>query len=366
MSTAGNAWQVTKTIFLRLRFIFVFIVIGLIVGNWDWIMNVVERATRPPAGAAAAGDVEWFCPMHPTVVRDNDREKCPICFMPLSKRKRGETAALPPGVVQRLSLTGTRVQQAGVATEEVVYRTLTRELRTVGIIDWDERKIAHISARIAGRADELFIQFAGARVKQGDPVYRLYSPDLVTTQEEYLLALKTLGEVESSPQRDAAAVERAKRLADSAKERMRLWGIADAQLAELEKSKKAQTHVTILSPVSGLVIEKDIHAGHQVMMGEDPYTVVDDATVWMQAEVFERDLGLVREGQAVEISSEAYPDQPFTGKVAFIAPQVAAETRTVKVRVDVANPGARLKAGMYVTALLRLPVGKQGEVFWGC
>lgn len=360
----SNAWQVAKTIFMRLRFLYVFVAIALVVGNWEYIMNWVNRATNPPALKGAAGDVEWFCPMHPSVVRDNDKEKCPICMMPLSKRKKGEPPKLPPGVVQQVTLTGTRIQQAGIASEEVGYRTLVRELRTVGAIEWDERKVAHISARIAGRADELFIQFAGTRVKQGDPVYRLYSPDLVTTQEEYLLALKTLEEIRDGG--DAAAIGRAKRLADSAKERMKLWGITDAQVAELEKAKKAQTHLVIASPVSGLVIHKDIHAGHQVMVGEDPYTVVDDSTVWMQAEVFERDLGLVKLGQAVEITTEAYPDRSFTGSVSFIAPQVAPETRTVKVRVDAANPEGKLKAGMYVTALLRVPVGKQGEVFWGC
>src|SRR5438876_11070178 len=121
--------------------------------------------------------------MHPTVVRNDDKEKCPICFMPLSKRKRGEKMELPGNVVARVALTSTRAHLAGVATEEIGYRNLVRELRTVGTIEWDERKLSHLSARIAGRADELFINFTGVRVKKGDPVYRLYSPDLVTTQE---------------------------------------------------------------------------------------------------------------------------------------------------------------------------------------
>lgn len=357
-----KAWTLLKILFLRLRFLFVFAAVAVLVGNWDRISQFVLRLTQTRPDRAAS-DVEWFCPMHPNIVRDDPTAKCPICGMPLSKRKKGEKAQLPPGAVAVVTLSQTRVEQAGVATEEVRYRKLVREVRTVGSIQWDERRMAHISARIPGRADELFINFTGVRVKKGDPVYRLYSPELVTTQEEYLLALRTLGEIRP---RDGDAAARARRLAESARERMRLWGIADEQIAELEKSGKAQTHHVIRSPIGGTVIEKDIHAGHYVQAGEDPYTVVDDSVVWMQAEVFERDMGLVKEGQEVEISAEALPGEPFRGKVAFIAPELHAETRTVKVRVDVPNPDRKLKAGMYVTAVLRLPVGRRGEVFYGC
>lgn len=356
-----------RILFVRLRFIMVFVVVGLLVGNWDRIMNVVDRMTRPLKSADfVSGDSEWFCPMHPTVIRQDPKEKCPICGMPLSKRKKGEKAVLPAGVLQRVELTPLRIRQAGVGTDEVGYRTLVREIRTVGTIVWDERKLAHLSARIAGRADELFINFAGVRVKKGDPAYKLYSPELVTTQEEYLLALKGLEDIRSRTGADEAAVARARRLSDSARERMRLWGITDEQLAELEKSGKSKTHLTIYSPIAGIVIEKDIHAGHYVKVGEDPYTIVDDSVVWMQADVFERDLALIRQGQVVEIKAEAYPNEAFRGTVAFIAPQLDAATRTVKVRVDVPNPESRLKSGMYVTASLRVPVGKSSEVFYGC
>ncbi len=356
-----------NVLFVRLRFILVFVVVGVLVGNWERITNWVDRLTRPDkATEYGAGEFEWFCPMHPSVVRNNPNDKCPICGMPLSKRKKGEKAELPPGVLSRVQLTPMRIQQAGVATEEVQYRTLAREIRTVGMIEWDERKLAHISARIAGRADELFINFTGVRVKKGAPVYKLYSPELVTTQEEYLLALRSLEEMRARTGADEGAVGRAQRLADSARERMRLWGITDEQLADLEKSRKPQTHLTIVTPIGGTVIEKDIHAGHYVQVGEDPYTVVDDSVVWMQAEIFERDMALVREGQKMEITTEAFRGEIFHGTVAFIAPQLDQATRTVKVRVDVPNPDRKLKAGMYVTAKLRIGLGGQGEVFYGC
>ena len=356
-----------RVLFVRLRFVLVFVVVGLLVGNWDRLMNVVDRLTRPATpSAAATGEFEWFCPMHPSVVRQEPNEKCPICGMPLSRRKKGEKASLPPGVLQRVELAPVRIRQAGVGTEEVVYRSLVREIRTVGSIVWDERKLAHLSARIAGRADELFVNFAGVRVKKGDPIYKLYSPDLVTTQEEYVLALKGWAEAKGRDGADEAALARARRLADSAREKLRLWGITDEQIAELEKSGAPRTHLTISSPIAGLVIEKDIHAGHYVQVGSDPYTVVDDSVVWMQAEVFERDLALVREGQVVEIRAESFPNDVFRGTVAFVAPGLDTATRTVKVRVDVPNPEAKLKTGMYVTAVLRVPLGRSTDVYYGC
>lgn len=360
----NNALQVVRTLFLRLRFIFVFVVIGVIVGNWSWIQNVADRLTRPSSvDEKIAGDVEYFCPMHPSVVRADNREKCPICGMPLSKRRRGEAAALPDGVLHRLQLTPFRIQQAGVATEEVAYRPLRREIRTVGTVQWDERRYSDVSARVAGRADELFVNFVGVRVAKGDPLYRLYSPDLVSTQEEYLLALKSLDEAKAA---GPEAVGRSKRLADSTRERLRLWGISDAQIAELERSRKAQTHLTIVSPAAGIVVKKDIHAGHQINMGDDAYTLVDDTVMWMQAEVFERDLPLVRIGQRVDLAAEGLGGPPLEGRVVFVAPTVDPDTRTTKVRVEVPNPDGRLRSGMYVTAVLDVPLGGESEVYFGC
>lgn len=360
----SNAWQVTKTLFLRLRFIFVFIVIAVLFGNWAWIMNVADHLMRPKqASDGVVGEFEWFCPMHPSVVRKDNKEKCPICGMPLSRRKRGEKPVLPDGVLSRVTVSGLRYAQLGASTEEIGYRTLVREIRTVGTMEWDERKISHPSVRVAGRVDELYVNFTGARVKKGDPLYKLYSPDLVSTQEEYLLAIKGVADAKDAP---AAAQERAKRLVDSTRERMRLWGITDEQIAELEKTRKAQTHLTIASPVSGVVIKKAIDLGHYVVVGEDPWTLADDSMLWMQAEIFERDLALVKVGQLVDLTTEAQPDKSVAGRVVFIAPEVSPETRTTKVRVEVPNPDGRLKAGMFVTALLRVPLGKEQEVFYGC
>ena len=368
MSTnRAGIFQFLKILFLRLRFIFLFVVIGVVSWKWELIMNTVDKYTRPKeAQDLVQGEYEWFCPMHPTIIRPDDKQKCPICGMPLSRRKKGEQVQLPPGVVAHVQLSPYRIKQAGVATEEIGYKTLVRELRTVGLIDWDERRISRITARFAGRADELAVNFTGVRIRKGDPLYKVYSPDLSATEEEYLLSLKAYEEQNKSGAEANDAADRARRLVESTRQRMRLWGITDEQILALEKSKKVETYVAVESPVSGIVIRKDVAAGQQLMTGDTPYTVVDDSAVWMQAEVFERDLGLVKTGRTVEISAEAFPGESFMGKVTFVSPQIDPATRTVKVRVDVENPQSRLKQGMYVTAVLRIPVGSVGEIYWGC
>lgn len=347
---------------VRLRFLFVFVVIGVIVANWDWLMNVTDRWMRPTKTqeAGTASNTEWYCPMHPAILRDTE-SNCPTCGMPLSKRQRTENEVLPAGVSARLKLSPYRIAQAGLTTEEVRYRPLVRELSAVGLIEYDERRLTDLSARVAGRVEELFVNFKGMRLKAGDPLYKIYSPELVTTQEEYLLAMKTLGEISAQPQHDRESRNRATRLAESARMRLRLWGVTDAQVAELEKNRQTQPQLTIHSPGSGVIYKKNLHAGHYLQVGEDPYSLADDAVMWMQAEVFERDLGLLRQGLPVEVRTEAFVEA-FHGVVSYLQPEVNLVTRTIKVRVDVENPDGKLRQGMYATARFHLPLGRMDEV----
>ncbi len=359
--------SLVRILFVRLRFILVFVVVGLIVGNWSAITNLVDRMTRPENAAdRVLGEYEWFCPMHPSVVRPDDTQNCPICGMPLSRRKRGEAAATPAGTLGRLQISPYRIRQAGVGTTAIGYRLLVREIRTVGFIDYDERRLAHLSARIAGRADELYVNFVGTEVRKGDPIYKIYSPELLTTQEEYILAVRQSADLRAKADSDPAARQRAENLVRSGRDRLLLWGITEEQVRRIEQTQKAETHLVIASPLAGVVIEKDIHAGHYVQVGEDPYTIADLSVVWMLAEVFERDIGMIEVGQVVSIESEAHPGERFLGTVTFILPMLDPATRTVKVRVDVPNPGRKLLPGMYVSAVLQIPLGRRAEVFWGC
>ncbi|MBI2930762.1 MAG: efflux RND transporter periplasmic adaptor subunit [Planctomycetes bacterium] len=349
-----QTWTVTKVLFLRLRFIFVFIILGLIVGNWAWIQNIVDRALKPAKTAEPAeSEYEYYCPMHPSVVRPDASQNCPICGMPLSRRKRGEQTKLPPGVESQVQLTPVRVRQAGLATEEVGYRTLVRELRTVGFIEIDERRLYHVTAWVPGRIEKFYKNFVGQEIKSGEPYAALYSPELLTTQEDYLRALRGTDDA-------------SKRLIEAARRRLKLWGITDEQIAKLEKEGKASPYIDVVSPYTGTIMSRSGLLGHWLEVGASVYQVADLSVVWMTAEVFERDIALIQEGQVLEITSEAYPGETFRGTVSFIYPTLQTETRTMKVRVDVDNSRQKLKPGMYVTATVRIPLGRSGEVWYDC
>lgn len=350
---------VLKIILARLRFVAVFLVAALIVGYWDNIKNHVDRWTRPavPPGVGAhshEGEIEYFCSMHPNIIR-SEPGSCPICSMPLIKRQRGKAVDLPAGALARVQLTPTRLALAGVQTEGVEYRALSHEVRALGIFDYDETRMRHISARVAGRADELFLNFTGQSVRKGDRVYSLYSPEVYTAQREYLQARARVNKLAAG---DAAADAAA--LYNASIQKLVLWGLTTEQLdameAEYEKNGKIPTHLTVTSPIDGILIRKDIDQGHYVAVGEDPYTLADTSVMWLQAKVYERDLPLVKVGQPVEVTLDALPNQTLTGRVAFLGVELNPQTRTLDVRVEVDNTSGAIKSGMFAQATLMIPV----------
>jgi membrane fusion protein, copper/silver efflux system len=329
----------------RLRFIAVLVAIGLVIARWDWLSAHYDKWTRPLFGqeAAVSTDTEYWCPMHPTVVRDHP-DKCPICAMPLSKRKKGEREegeALPPEVLSRVQLTPYKVAVAGVETAEVGYRPLTREITTVGFVEFDERKQARISARVRGksRIDKLYVNVTGQTVGKGEPLALLYSPDLVVTVQNLLDA------------RQAANRD----LERMARDRLRLWGIEDDQIDEVLRTGKPTTQVVIRSPISGHVIKKYQVEGEYVEEGARLYDVADLSTVWVEAQVYEDDLAYLREGVTVRATTRAFPNRTFRGKLDFIHPHLDASTRTLRVRYTIQNPRHDLRPGMYASVRLETP-----------
>lgn len=236
LSPLGKLWWWFHFLILvkiaRLRFVAVLATIGLAIVYWDTLKAHYDRWTRPAAGVAtASSNSEWFCPMHPQVVRDNSKDKCPICFMPLSKRAKGSGKAepLPAGVVTRVQLSPYRVALAGVQTTEVAYQPLVKEIMTVGFVEFDERRQAQIAARVKGRIDKLFINVTGQTVRAGEPMATLYSPDLVVTVENLLDAKR-------SGSADLLRISR---------ERLRLWDIGDKQIDQILETGQAETHIMI-------------------------------------------------------------------------------------------------------------------------
>ncbi|MFN3477369.1 MAG: efflux RND transporter periplasmic adaptor subunit, partial [Candidatus Methylomirabilales bacterium] len=245
----------------------------------------------------------------------------------------------------------------GVETEVVTYRPLQKEIYTVGRIDYDERKLAFVPARIAGRLDKLYVNFAGAEVKKGEPLALIYSPDLVAAQREYQLAFENLEKVKGSDIKEV--VESARSLVEASQNKLRLWGLTAEQIAEIKARSNPSIHVTIYSPTAGTVIEKMVLEGKYVAEGENLYKIADLSTVWMFAEVYEYELPWVRLGQRVEITSLSTPGNATYGTVSFIDPIVNPNTRTVKIRADIPNPEKKLKPQMFVNAKLIASLGEK-------
>jgi membrane fusion protein, copper/silver efflux system len=345
--TGRRIWGFLRIMNVRLRFVFLMVATGLIAANWEDITNHWERWTRPRSATVAAENAayEYYCPMHPSVVR-GEPGNCPICGMPLTKRTRNDEPSLPEGTFAPVQLSPHRMELAGVSTSEVAVRPLEREIRTVGTIEIDERKVARIAARTAGRVEKLYVNFTGEKVGKDDPLLDIYSPDLVSTQEEYLLALRNHEKLKDGGARQAA--EDAKSLVDASRERLRLWGVGDDQVANLEREGTARDRMTIRSPIGGTVTAKNVQAGQYVAEGTELYVVTDLSNVWMTASVYENDAANVHVGQSVEVRPSGAENRTFEGKITFVQPVVEQATRTLRIRVDVPNAEGTLRPGMYV------------------
>jgi Cu(I)/Ag(I) efflux system membrane fusion protein len=334
----------------------VLVVIGAVITQWDLLAAYYDKWTRP-ASAAPSGpsDVEWFCPMHPAVVRDNPKEKCPICFMPLSKRKKEDLRkdALPAGIVNRVQLSPYRMVLGGVHTWKLDYVLLEKDISAVGFVEFDERGERTVSARAKGRIDKLFVNETGQMVDKGDILASLYSPELNITVQNLV---------------DAKRSNRPDMLR-SARYRLQLLDISDDQIDEILASGTANTHLKIRSPISGHVIKKYVREGQYVDEGTPLYEIADLSTVWIQAQVYEDDMGFLPldqshkaadyiiggSGVTVTATTRAFPHEPFHGKLAFVYPHVDEATRTVTVRCELPNPGHKLRPGTTATINIHVP-----------
>jgi membrane fusion protein, copper/silver efflux system len=356
-------WQkfrlVVKVVELRLRFIALMAATGLMFAYWDTLWNRYDKWMRPTAlHHAAVSGIEHYCPMHPQVVQA-EPGTCPICGMPLAKRKKGEKAMLPAGVTARVELVPVRVKQAGIRTSEVGYAPLTQTLTTVGYVAFDERRMANIVSKVPGksRVEKLYVNFNGQDVEVGQTLAELYSPELSQAIHELLNASQR-AEHAVQPQSAIARSLVAERheMARASAEKLRRWGINQAQIDEILKKGKTDFTIPILSPVSGHVFKKNVVEGDEVREGYAMFEVADLHTVWVQAQVYEHQLPLIHEGQAVEARVEAFPGETFPGKLEFVQPHLDPLTRTVEVRYALDNPGHRLRPGMFATVTLKTSI----------
>jgi len=311
-----------------------------------------QEGEKVEAAQTTEAEVYYTCPMHPEIVRD-EPGNCPICGMALVKKTSSDSKRDEASVV---TVGPELIQTLGVTTEMVHPRRLVKEIRTVGRIDYNEKAMKIVSARVPGRIDKLFVDFTGATVKKGDPLVLLYSPKLISTQKEYLLSLETMKKMKDSVVPEI--IQSTKSLVDASKQRLLLWGISENQIMELEARGEPSTHLTIYAPLSGTVIHKQAMEGMYVMEGGSLYKIADLSTVWLYLDVYEYEMGLVKIGQQVAITTPSYPGITYTGIISFIDPFLDNKTRTVRVRCEIENEDLSLKPGMFGNAVINVLIGE--------
>lgn len=244
----------------------------------------------------------------------------------------------------QLNISVEKIQKLGVKSEAAALRELGRTIRAVGKVEVDERRLYTVAPKFEGWIQQLHINATGQSVSRGQALMEVYSPDIVSAQQEYVIAAKG---TQSLKQGTADAQFGIRQLADSALLRLRNWDISETQLQRLRQTGVVRRTLTLSSPVSGVVLEKVAVQGMRFMPGEVLYRIADLSSVWLLAEIFEQDLALVQAGQTADITVNAYPGKVFKGKVAFIYPMLNPQTRTAQVRIDLPNPGGLLKPAMY-------------------
>jgi Cu(I)/Ag(I) efflux system membrane fusion protein len=300
-----------------------------------------------PAGEAAAE--VWTCSMHPQVKLPKPG-KCPICFMDLIPLDDERPADAGP---RELSMTAAAAALADIQTTPVQRRFVTHQIRMVGKVDFDETRLANITAWIPGRIDRLYVDYTGVAVRKDDHLFDIYSPELVIAQEELLQAARDL---QRSPGNES--YQRRVRLSE---EKLALWGLLPRQIDEIKQRDRALDHVTIYAPTAGIVIDKPVKEGMYVKTGTEVYTIADLQQVWIFLDAYETDVPWLRYGQQVEFTTESHPGEIFNGRIAFIDPMLNEKTRTVKIRVNVPNADQRLKPGMFVRAIVKSRLAEGGQ-----
>ena len=244
----------------------------------------------------------------------------------------------------------------GITFGTVDVRPLDKTIRAVGLVEFDETRMAYVAPKFGGWVERLHVDFTGQPVRRGQALLDVYSPELVTAQEELLLAARMAETVGDSRVEDVAAGSRD--LLESARRRLHYWDISDAQIERLLETGEVRKTLTLYAPVSGIVMEKDVFKGQAYQPGKNLYMIADLSEVWVNAEVFEADAALVSDGMPAEITVAALPGRTLSGRVEYVYPTLEDRTRSMRARIALANPGGRLKPGMYATVRFTAELGE--------
>lgn len=345
---------ILRTRSARIAAAILLVLAAFVIGRFTGSPGPSTQETEASPGAETAS--EWTCSMHPQVRRPGPG-LCPICAMDLIPVSAGGDGGGGP---RSLSVTPASAALMRVETAPVERRFVEADIRLVGTVDYDETKQGYITAWVPGRLDRLYVDYTGVRVNEGDHMVYLYSPELLTTQEELRRAAESVRRAESSG--SGALSQAAAVTLEAARNKLRRWGLTDKQLDEAQRGDGPSDHITIYAPMGGTVIEKNAQEGMYVETGTTIYTIADLSEVWVLLDAYETDLPWIHYGQRVTFTSDALPGETREGRIAFIDPVVNPDTRTARVRVNAANPDGKLRPGMFVRAVVTAQVATKGRV----
>jgi Cu(I)/Ag(I) efflux system membrane fusion protein len=299
--------------------------------------------------------------MHPAIIQDHPGE-CPICGMTLVPKTDAPTPAADAGApdavagLAPIDLSPDRIQLTGMKTARAERKPLQSDLTTIATVAPSERGLASINVRFPGWVQKLFVSETGRTVRRGEPLASIYSPDVLRAQQEFITARRWAapGAGASPREHDLTGAN----LAEDARRRLELLGIAPQEIEEIARSGEAQRALPIRSPVAGTVIRRGAVEGSYVQPGAELFAVADLGTVWAIGEIYERNVARVRVGQPATLELAAFPGQPFKGKVSFLYPVLDPASRTMRIRVELRNPGGKLRPGMYGTLRLDMPAAE--------
>ena len=354
-----------KKIFLIVLLV---VILGFVVIKFNFVQNISNIFSSSKTESKAG---VYLCPMHPTYTSDRPGD-CPICGMRLDKREQGSkniVHRMAKGMKMeedseetqeteefKLEIDPVKEQYLGIKTTKAKLKDVQKEIKALGTVMPDETKLAHIHTKFSGYIQKVFADYEGKLVSKGQPLFTVYSPELVSTQEEYLLALEAEEKLKDNKFPEIAKSQR--ELLSAARRRLELWDISSEQIDKLKETKQVTKELTIYSPVNGFITKREAFEGTEIAPEDTLYDIADLSRVWVVVEVYENDLPFVSVGQTATINFDYENIKPFIGKITYIYPTIDPTTRTLKVRLEVNNPGFKLKPDMYVNAILLANIGK--------
>jgi membrane fusion protein, copper/silver efflux system len=354
---AGQKWMAGLVVLWSFAFVFV-------------LPTGCSKQAGPRSNSGGMGNMDqatnnakqlYQCSMHPNIISDHPG-KCPICGMDLQPVSQVKAQGIPGrGAVQ---LSPLQEQLINIRVTPVIAARATKTIRAVGIVTYDQTKVADVNSRVLGWVDQLYADKPGQFVKANQPLMALYSPALYSAQQEYLLAFQQAQRARRAGSEPGSGflnqfIPEAQMLLTAARKRLELWDISLAQIKALEQSGKPGNTLQLTAPISGFVVKKNVLPKQMVQAGMVLYRIADLSTVWLDADVYEYELPFIKAGQPAAVTVDAYPGKTFNGKVDFIYPYLESKTRTAKVRLVFDNPECLLKPNMYGNAVLADDLGQQ-------